>query len=95
MTFQAKYDNVIVKLIAEEAVTGGGIVLATTATKTHHSGEVKFVGPGRTSKDGVLIPVDVKVGDVVMFGLQSGIKITVDEQDLVVLKADDIFAVEE
>ena len=95
MTFKATYDNVIVKVIGEEAVSTGGIVLAGSADKTHNRGEVKFVGEGRKAKDGNIIPLSIKVGDIVLFGLQSGIKINVDDQDFVVLKEDDVFAIED
>lgn len=95
MAFKATYDNVMVRMIDTEAVTSGGIVITSNSTKTFNKGEVVYVGEGKKTKDGKILPLAVKVGDVVLFGLTSGTSIRVNEEALVVLKEDDIFAVDD
>lgn len=95
MTFKATYDNVVVKPIEEEKTSSGGIVLAGESEKTHNKGLVTFVGEGRKNKEGTVIPLAINVGDVVLFGLQSGIKVVINGENCIVVKEGDIFAVEE
>lgn len=94
MTFKATYDNVVVKVINEEAVTSSGLVLAGNSDKTYNKGTVRFVGEGRRGKEGNIIPMSVSVGDTVLFFLDTGNKIKVDGEDLVLLKEEQIFATE-
>jgi chaperonin GroES len=95
MTFKATYDNVIVKIIDEEKTTAGGIVLTGSNAKTCNRAKVMYAGEGLRTKTGVLIPTEVKVGDTVVFMLGIGMKITVDGEDMLLLKEDDIFGVEQ
>ena len=94
MTFKATYDNVVVRPIDEEKTSSGGIVLTARSEKTHNKGLVIFVGEGRRNKEGTVIPVSINVGDTVLFGLQSGIKVVIGGEECLVVKEEDIFAVE-
>jgi len=94
MTFKATYDNVVVKLVKQENTTAGGIVLAGDQDKTHNKGVVAYVGEGRKTKEGNIIPLEVKVGDTVLFGLDAGIRVTMYGENYLVVKEDSIFAVE-
>ena len=95
MGFKTTYDNVIVKIADEESKTSSGIFITTSSTKTHNTGTVVYIGEGRKTTDGTLVPVSVKIGDNVIFGLTSGIKIRLDGEDLVVVKESDIIGIED
>ncbi len=95
MTFKATYDNVVVKPISEESTSLGGIVLAGLPDKTHNKGVVTHTGEGKKNKAGQVIPLTVKVGDTVLFGLAAGIKVVINGENCIVVKEEDIFAVEE
>lgn len=95
MTFNATYDNVVIKLIKEEKASLGGIVLSGSVDKTHNKGLVKFIGQGRKNKEGNIVPLSVKVGDTVLFGLNIGIKISIDNEEYLVVKEGEIFGVED
>lgn len=85
-------DRVVVKPIEREEVTKGGIVLPDTAKEKPEEGEVIAVGKGRLSEDGKRIPLDVKVGDVVVYARFGGKEIKVGGEDLVILREADILA---
>ena len=86
-------DRLIVKAVEEEATTASGIVLPDTAKEKPQQGEVLAVGDGRWDEDGEnRIPVDVKVGDVVVYSKYGGTEITVDGEDLLVLRESDVLA---
>ena len=89
------HDKVLIKIEAEEDSTAGGILLPDTAKEEPQRGEVISVGDGRVTDDGKVVPVDVKVGETVIFSKYGGTEIKVDGEDLVILGADDILAVEE
>jgi len=89
------HDKVLIKIEAEEDSTAGGILLPDTAKEKPQRGEVISVGDGRVTDDGKVVPVDVKVGETVIFSKYGGTEIKVDGEDLVILGADDILAVEE
>jgi len=95
MTFNATYDNVVIKVINEENTSIGGIVLAGSPDKTHNKGVVAYVGEGKKGKEGNIIPLTVSVGDTVLFPLNAGIKISVNGENYLVVKEDNIFAKEE
>lgn len=92
MTFKATYDNVVVEPLDEEAVSSGGIVLTGSIEKTFNRGKVLFVGDGRKNKNGDIVPLIIKVGDVVAYPLEAGTKITIDGEHRVILKEEQIFA---
>lgn len=87
------HDRVIVKRVEEEKKSLGGIIIPDSAAEKPQKGEVLAVGPGKRTDDGKVHPVDVKKGDVILFGKYSGTEVKVDGQDLIVMREDDIMAV--
>lgn len=86
-------DRVIVKQDEAEETTASGLFLATEAKEKPQSGTVLAVGEGKLDKDGNLVPVPVKVGDKVVYGKFGGQEIKVDGEDLLILRADDLYGV--
>jgi len=86
-------DRVIVKRIAEEEKTRGGIIIPDTAKEKPGEGEVVAVGSGKADEKGKLRPLDVKKGDRVLFGKYSGSEIKVDGVDHIILREDEILGV--
>ena len=93
MKIRPLHDRVIVKRIDEERKSAGGIVIPDTAAEKPDQGEVLAVGPGKKNEDGKLFPVDVKVGDKILFGKYSGSTVRVDGEELLVMREEDIMAV--
>jgi chaperonin GroES len=85
-------DRVLVKPIEREEVTRGGIVVPDTAKEKPQEGKVLAVGDGRLSEDGKRIPLDVKVGDIVIFAKYGGTEIKIDGEELILLRESDILA---
>lgn len=92
VTLQPLADRLVVKPIEREEMTKSGIVLPDTAKEKPQEGEVLAVGPGRLSEDGKRLPVDVKVGDKVIYAKYGGTEIKIDGEDLVILREADILA---
>ena len=86
-------DRVIIKQDEAEETTAGGLILAQTAQEKPQTGIVLAVGEGRLDKDGKLIPVPVKVGDRVIYGKYGGTEISVGGEDVLIVRADDLYAV--
>jgi len=86
-------DRVIIKPSPAEEKTKGGIILPDTAKEKPVIGEIIAVGPGRKADDGKLIPMDLKVGDKVLYGKYSGTEVTLDGQEYLIMRESDIFAV--
>ncbi len=86
-------DRIIVKRIEEEAKTAGGIFIPDTAKEKPQQGEIVAVGKGKKTEDGKVIPLDLKVGDKVLFGKYAGTDIKVEGQDLLIMREDDILGV--
>ena len=95
MEFRPLQDRVLIRRIEEEEKTKGGIIIPDTAKEKPMEGEVIAAGPGSRDDDGKLHPVDVKVGDRVLFGKWSGTEIKIDGEDYVVAKESDIMGVVE
>jgi chaperonin GroES len=95
MKFRPLQDRVLIRRIEEEEKTAGGIIIPDTAKEKPMEGEVIAAGPGTRDDDGKLRPLDVKVGDRVLFGKWSGTEIKIDGEDLVVAKESDIMGVVE
>jgi chaperonin GroES len=93
--FKPLQDRVLVRRIEEEEKTKGGIIVPDTAREKPMEGEVIAAGPGARGDDGKVHPLDVKVGDRVLFGKWSGTEIKIDGEDLVVMKESDIMGVVE
>ena len=93
MNIRPLHDRVVVKRLEEEQTTPGGIVIPDTAKEKPQTGEVLAVGEGRVLDDGKVVPLDVKVGDKVLFGKYSGTEVTLGEEDYLIMREDDILAV--
>ena len=93
MKFRPLQDRVVVKRIEEEAKTAGGIIIPDTAKEKPQQGEVIAVGPGARDEAGKVNPLDVKVGDRVLFGKWSGSEVKLDGEELLIMKESDILGV--
>ena len=93
MNLRPLHDRIVVKRMEEERTSPGGIVIPDSATEKPSKGEVMAVGNGKVSENGDVRPVDVKVGDTVLFGKYSGTEVRVDGDDLLVMREDDVMAV--
>ncbi|MCP1845106.1 chaperonin GroES [Bradyrhizobium sp. USDA 4524] len=93
MKFRPLHDRVVVKRIEAGQKTAGGIIIPDTAKEKPSQGEVIAVGPGGRDESGKLIPIDIQVGDRVLFGKWSGTEVKVDGQELLILKESDIMGV--
>ncbi|QKK03655.1 MAG: co-chaperone GroES [Pseudomonadota bacterium] len=93
MKLRPLHDRVIVKRVEEERTTPGGIVIPDSATEKPIRGEVVAVGNGKILDNGEQRALDVKVGDKVLFGKYSGTEVKVDDEELLVMREDDIMAV--
>ena len=93
MKIRPLHDRVVIKRKEEERLSPGGIVIPDTAKEKPVRGEVLAVGNGKILENGRTIPLDVKVGNEVLFGKYSGNEIKVDGEELVVMREDDIMAV--
>jgi chaperonin GroES len=87
------HDRLVVRRLEEERTTAGGIVIPDSATEKPSQGEVLAIGPGNTLDNGDVRALDVKVGDVVLFGKYAGTEVKVDGQEVIVMKEDDLFGV--
>lgn len=88
-------NRVLVRRLAAEEKLKGGIILPDTAKKKQEQAEVIALGAGKKDKNGVLIPMPVKVGDIILMEKYSGQEVTLDEEEYVILRADDIIAIVE
>ena len=93
MKFRPLHDRIVVKRIDAEEKTRGGIIIPDTAKEKPSQGEVLAVGPGGRDENGKLIPIDVAVGDRVLFGKWSGTEVKIDGKDLLIMKESDIMGV--
>jgi chaperonin GroES len=93
MGFKPLHDRVLVRRVEEETKTKGGIIIPDTAKEKPSEGEVIAVGPGARNEDGTVAPLDVKVGDRVLFSKYGGTEIKVDGEDLMVLRESDILGI--
>lgn len=93
MKIRPLQDRVIIKRMEEEKTSAGGIVLPDSATEKPIKGEVVAVGNGKVLDNGETRPVDLKVGDQVLFGKYSGTEVKVDDEELLVMREEDIMGV--
>ena len=93
MAFRPLGDRVLVKRVEEEEKTTGGIIIPDSAKEKPSQGEITAVGPGGRDEAGKLIPIDLKVGDRVLFGKWSGTEVKLDGQELLIMKESDIMGV--
>ena len=93
MKFRPLHDRVVVKRIEEDTRTAGGIIIPDTAKEKPQQGEVVAVGPGGRDETGKVTPLDVSVGDRVLFGKWSGTEVKIDGEELLIMKESDILGV--
>jgi chaperonin GroES len=93
MAFRPLGDRVLVKRVEEEEKTRGGIIIPDTAKEKPQEGEVIAVGPGARDESGKVQPLDVRVGDRILFGKWSGSEVKLDGKDLLIMKESDILGV--
>jgi chaperonin GroES len=93
MTFRPLHDRVAIRRLEGEDKSKGGIIIPDTVKEKPQQGEVVAVGPGVRDKDWALVPIAVKVGDVVLFGKWSGTEAVIDGQDLLIMKEADLMGV--
>jgi len=86
-------DRVVIQAAESKEQTRGGIVLPDTAKEKPQEGKVVAVGTGKKTDDGKLVPLSVKVGDIVLYGKYSGTEITVDEKEYLIVREEDILAI--
>jgi chaperonin GroES len=95
MKFRPLHDRVLVRRIQADEKTAGGIIIPDTAKEKPSQGEVIAVGPGGRDETGKLIPIDIKVGDRVLFGKWSGTEVKIDGEELLIMKESDVLGVVE
>jgi len=93
MNIRPLHDRVVIKRMEEERMSAGGIVIPDSATEKPVRGKIVAVGNGKVSDKGDVRPLDVSVGDVVLFGKFAGTEIKVDGEELLVMREDDLVAV--
>ena len=93
LKFRPLHDRVVVRRIEAEEKTKGGIIIPDTVKEKPQEGEILSVGPGGRDEAGKLIPIDLKVGDRVLFGKWSGTEIKLDGEELLIMKESDIMGV--
>jgi chaperonin GroES len=93
MKFRPLHDRVVVKRIEAEDKTTGGIIIPDTAKEKPSQGEIVAVGPGGRDEASRVIPIDLKVGDRVLFGKWSGTEVKIDNAELLIMKESDIMGV--
>jgi chaperonin GroES len=93
MKIRPLHDRVIVKRLEEDRKSPGGIVIPDTAAEKPIQGKIVAVGNGKILEDGQVRPLDVKVGDKILFGKYSGTEVKVEGEDLVVMREEDVMAV--
>ena len=93
MNIRPLHDRVVVRRIEQKETVRGGIIIPDTAKEKPQEAEVVAVGPGKVNEDGKRAPMDVKKGDRVLIGKYSGSEIKIDEEELVIVREDEILAV--
>lgn len=93
MAFRPLHDRVVVRRVASEEKTAGGIIIPDTVKEKPQEGEVVAVGPGARDEAGKLVALDVKAGDRILFGKWSGTEVKIDGEELLIMKELDILGV--
>jgi chaperonin GroES len=93
MKFRPLHDRVVVKRVDEESKTAGGIIIPDTAQEKPMQGKIIAVGPGARDEAGKIVPLEVKAGDLVLFGKWSGTEVKIGGEDLLIMKESDIMGV--
>ncbi len=95
MALRPLHDRILIKPAAAEEVTKGGIIIPDTAKEKPQQGEVIAVGNGKQTEDGKVIPMEVQVGDKVLYGKYSGTEVNVAGDELLMMRESDVFAIVE
>ncbi len=93
MKFKPLHDRVLVKRVEQDEKTAGGIIIPDTAQEKPMEGKVIAIGSGTRSEDGKVTPLDVKAGDKILFGKWSGTEVTIDGDELIIMKESDIMGI--
>ena len=93
MNIRPLHDRVIIKRMEEETTTAGGIVLPGSAAEKPSRGDIVAVGKGKLLENGEIRPLDVQIGDKVLFGKYSGNEVKIDGEELIVMREEEIMAV--
>ncbi len=93
MKLKPLHDRVLVKRLEEKQVKKGGIIIPDTAKEKPQEGEIIAVGPGKVTDDGKLQPMNVKVGDKILFGKYSGSEVKLGDEELLIMREDDILGI--
>jgi chaperonin GroES len=95
MKIRPLQDRIIVKRTEEEETTKGGLIIPDTAKEKPQEGKVTAVGKGKVGEDGKVLPLDVKAGDLVLFGKYAGTEIKIDGEEHLIMREDDLLGVVE
>jgi Co-chaperonin GroES (HSP10) len=93
MKFRPLHDRVLIRRVEEDEKTPGGIIIPDTAKEKPMQGEVLAVGPGARNEKGEIVPLEVKVGDRVLFGKWSGTEVKINGEELLIMKESDIMGI--
>lgn len=93
MALTPLHDRIIVKPTQPDEVSKGGIIIPDTAKEKPQQGEVVAVGKGKITDDGTTVPMQLKAGDKVLYGKYSGTEVTVDDEEMMIMRESDIFAI--
>lgn len=93
MKFRPLHDRVLVRRVAQEEKTAGGIIIPDTAKEKPMEGEIVAVGTGHRDENGKVTPLDVKAGDIVVFSKWAGTEVTIDGEEMLVMKESDLIGV--
>ncbi len=95
MKFRPLHDRVVVKRLEAEEKTIGGIIIPDTAKEKPMQGEIIAAGPGARNEQGMIVALDVKAGDKILFGKWSGTEVKIDGEELLIMKESDIMGIVE
>jgi chaperonin GroES len=93
MTLVPLHDRVLVRRVAQESKSAGGIIIPDTAQEKPQEGEIVAVGSGARDENGKIQPLDVKIGDLILFGKWSGSEVKIDGEELIIMKESDIMGI--
>ena len=93
MAFRPLGDRVVIRRVEEASKTKGGIFIPDNVKEKPQEGEVVAVGPGARDEDGKRVPMDVKAGDLILFGKWSGTEVKIDGEDLIIMKESDVLGI--
>jgi chaperonin GroES len=93
MKIRPMHDRILVERIEEQEVRKGGIIIPDTAKEKPQEGRVVAAGSGKVSEDGKRLPMDVKVGDKILFGKYSGSEVKLDDKEYLILREEDVLAI--